>query len=138
MKYIPDTHQSPVVRTDFSNPAAWDEISAAIREPVGDFRAYVDFVNDQVYDGISPERLLALIPHGFTHTFLFVVDQIALSEPDRPILVIDLYAEPGRTFRVTPSEMWSIENNLSLANMDFEEFAEAVDADGIFRGFAAQ
>jgi hypothetical protein len=28
-----------------------------------------------------------------------------------------------------------IENNLSLANMDFEEFAEAVDPDGVFRGF---
>ena len=138
MKYIPDTHQSPVVRTDFSNPAAWDEISAAIRKPVGDFRAYVDFVSDPAYDGISSEQLLTLIPHGYTHTFLFVVDQITLSQPDRPILVIDLYTEPGRTFRVIPSEMWGVENNLSLANMDFEEFAEAVDADGIFRGFATR
>jgi hypothetical protein len=31
--------------------------------------------------------------------------------------------------------MWSVENNLSLANMDFDEFADAVDAAGIFRGF---
>jgi hypothetical protein len=31
--------------------------------------------------------------------------------------------------------MWGIENNLSIANMDFEEFAENVDDDGIFRGF---
>jgi len=28
-----------------------------------------------------------------------------------------------------------VENNLSLANMDFEEFADSVDADGVFRGF---
>ena len=28
-----------------------------------------------------------------------------------------------------------LENNLSLANMDFDEFADAVDAAGIFRGF---
>jgi hypothetical protein len=34
-----------------------------------------------------------------------------------------------------PSEIQSIENNLSLANMDFEEFAESADKDGIFRGF---
>jgi hypothetical protein len=27
-----------------------------------------------------------------------------------------------------------VENNLSLANMDFDEFADAVDADGVFRG----
>ena len=51
------------------------------------------------------------------------------------MLVIDLADQPGRTFRVIPSEMWSVENNLSLANMDFDEFADAVDAAGIFRGF---
>ncbi|MDH6214469.1 hypothetical protein M2283_001752 [Streptomyces pseudovenezuelae] len=33
------------------------------------------------------------------------------------------------------AELWSIENNLSGANMDFEEFADAVDDDGVFRGF---
>jgi hypothetical protein len=31
--------------------------------------------------------------------------------------------------------MWGIENNLSIANMDFEAFAENADPDGIFRGF---
>jgi hypothetical protein len=31
--------------------------------------------------------------------------------------------------------MWEVENNLSIANMGFEEFANAVDKDGIFRGF---
>jgi Domain of unknown function (DUF6924) len=31
--------------------------------------------------------------------------------------------------------MWSVENNLSIANMDFEDFADATDDDGIFRGF---
>jgi hypothetical protein len=29
----------------------------------------------------------------------------------------------------------SIQNNLSIANMDFEEFANSVDDDGVFRGF---
>jgi hypothetical protein len=29
----------------------------------------------------------------------------------------------------------SIENNLSLFNMDFWEFADNVDDDGVFRGF---
>ena len=28
-----------------------------------------------------------------------------------------------------------MENNLSLFNMDFFEFADAVDDDGVFRGF---
>jgi hypothetical protein len=33
------------------------------------------------------------------------------------------------------SEIWAVENNLSLGNMDFEDFAGAVDANGVFRGF---
>jgi hypothetical protein len=32
-------------------------------------------------------------------------------------------------------QLWSIENNLSGANMDFEDFARAVDNDGVLRGF---
>jgi hypothetical protein len=34
-----------------------------------------------------------------------------------------------------PRKTESIENNLSIGNMGFEEFAEAVDRDGTFRGF---
>ena len=50
-------------------------------------------------------------------------------------LVVDLFH--GRPpFRVIVSELWAIENNLNLANMDWEEFAEAVGDDGIFRGFS--
>jgi hypothetical protein len=43
--------------------------------------------------------------------------------------------EYGREFRAIPTAVQSIENNLSIANMDFEDFAEAVDEDGVFRGF---
>jgi hypothetical protein len=48
---------------------------------------------------------------------------------------VDLYESSGQEFRAVPSRVQSIENNLSIANMDFEEFAEAVDRDGVFRGF---
>jgi hypothetical protein len=43
--------------------------------------------------------------------------------------------EPGRGFRVVPAELWGVENNLSIANMDFAEFAHHADPDGVFRGF---
>jgi hypothetical protein len=66
---------------------------------------------------------------------MFVADGVTMREGEHPVLVIDLADQPGRSFRVIPSEMWSVENNLSLANMDFDEFADAVDAAGIFRGF---
>ncbi|MEU5844916.1 hypothetical protein ABZ790_01495 [Saccharopolyspora shandongensis] len=38
-------------------------------------------------------------------------------------------------FRCLPEEAIGIENNMSTANMDLEEFHEAADSDGVFRGF---
>jgi hypothetical protein len=35
---------------------------------------------------------------------------------------------------VIPAEMWAVENNLSTANMGFEEFANGADPDGVYRG----
>ncbi|MFC0498903.1 DUF6924 domain-containing protein [Streptomyces mutabilis] len=43
--------------------------------------------------------------------------------------------ERGRCVRVVAAELWSVENNVAGANMDFEEFARAVGDDGVHRGF---
>jgi hypothetical protein len=135
VKQLPKTENALVLRTDFSDDAAWESLCAAIRAPVGEFRAYVDCVSDPRYDGLTVERVTALAPQGSEPTFVFLADRAALTHPERPILVVDLCDQPGRTFRVIPSEMWGVENNLSIANMDFDEFADNVDPDGIFRGF---
>jgi hypothetical protein len=34
--------------------------------------------------------------------------------------------------------LWEVENNLSIANTDFEEFAMAVGKKGIYRGFSQE
>jgi hypothetical protein len=134
MKNIPETENSLVLRSDFSDNSAWEPICAAIQESVGEFRAYVDCLSDPEYDGLTAEQLTTLIPRG-SRLFAFIVDRVALTHPEHPILVVDLFVEPGRTFRVIPSEMWSVQNNLSICNMDFDEFAVAADKDGILRGF---
>jgi len=92
-------------------------------------------MSDRDFDGTSTQQVLTLLRKDSNHTFMFIVDQETLARDDRPVLVIDLFVEPGRTFRVIPSAMWSVENSLSLANMDFAEFADSADEDGIFRGF---
>ncbi len=137
MKPIPETENSLVLRADFSDDAAWEAICKAIEEPVGEFQfqAFVDFLNEPEYDGIDAEKLVSLIHKDSQHAFVFVVDHTTVSKNDHPILCVGLYDEPGRTFRVIPSEMWAVENNLSIANMDFDDFAGAVDPDGVFRGF---
>lgn len=133
---LPKTENPLVLRTDFSDQSAWERICAAIREPVDDFRAYVEFVDDVAYRNMTKEQLLQLVPIDYPHSFLILVDQTATSLPEFPLLIVDLYEEPGREFRAIPSQIQGIENNLSIANMDFREFADSADENGVFRGFS--
>ena len=137
MNEIPQTKYTLVLRTDFSDPIAWDEICAMIREPAGEFHflAYVDFLDRERYANITKDQLLELLPKNYNHSFIIFVDKVAISNPQHPLLIIDLYEKSGREFRAIPSQIQGIENNLSIANMDFDEFADSVDEDGIFRGF---
>jgi len=65
---------------------------------------------------------------------LFVADIEAMREPS-PVRVVDLSPEGSLPFRCAATQLWSVDSNLNLANMDWEEFATAVDAVGVFRGF---
>ena len=136
MRQIPETENALVLRTDFSNEAVWEKIRALIQKPAGlfRFRANVEFLSDTDYADITKDQLLELIPRNYNHNFMIIVDQLAISQTDHPLLIVDLYEKSGREFRAVPSQIQGIENNLSIANMDFEEFAESVDQDGIFRG----
>jgi hypothetical protein len=138
MKPLPDTPEALVLRTDFSDDATWRSVCEASSAPSpGDgFLANLTFVEDRAFEAAAVADLLAAAAAASQYrTFMFVADGVTMREGEHPVLVIDLADQPGRSFRVIPSEMWSVENNLSLANMDFDEFADAVDAAGIFRGF---
>lgn len=139
MKPLPDTPEAVVLRTDFSDDAIWREICKASSAPSpGDgFLANLTFVDDRAFEAVAVAELLSAAAASRQYrTFMFVVDNVTIRDAVHSVLVIDLADQPGRTFRVIPSEMWSVENNLSLANLDFDDFASAVDADGIYRGFA--
>ena len=136
METLPISDNSLLLRTDFADDAAWTALCEAVRVPSEDgFLAGVDCISDPAFDGLTVEQLIALAPRSGHYSFVFVVDRLALTDPEMPVLVVDLYDEPGRTFRVIPREMWGVENNLSIANMDYAEFAESADPDGVFRGF---
>ncbi|MGD7706526.1 DUF6924 domain-containing protein [Propionibacteriaceae bacterium Y2011] len=67
----------------------------------------------------------------------------ALNGDDAPILAVWLPLANGDdddaavlgNFRVLAAELWSVENNINLANMDWWDFAEHTDDDGVHRGF---
>ena len=145
---LPERNCSLLVRTDFASDDAWQEVAGkATLENEDGFRAFAEPVSDPAFDAASWETVKAAVAvssHGAS--VLFIADSISLSSPDHPILVVDLsdtflsVAEfpeiAGRApFRCIPSELWSVDNNLNIANMDWEDFAGAVGEDGLFRGF---
>jgi hypothetical protein len=136
--------ESLLIRTDFTDDAAWRNIAVAAMAPVpqgGDteFAAYLTCIDNPEYDGLTIDGLLEAIGEPPPY-YAFLVDAETVKNPEMPIVTV--YTGPdeperprGRTFRVIPSEMCGVENNLSIANMDFESFADSVDEDGVFRGF---
>ncbi|RIJ69739.1 hypothetical protein D1871_21485 [Nakamurella silvestris] len=133
-----------MVRTDFSDDRAWKKVCSEASAPVFDdpaateeepFYAMLDCVDDKRYQGLTVEDVVRLAPTSPDLTFIFLVDGKTLTDPEHPIVVVDLLDTPGRTFRVIPHEMWGVQNNLVLFNMDFVDFADSVDPDGVFRGF---
>ncbi|WP_260332972.1 FAD-binding and (Fe-S)-binding domain-containing protein [Streptomyces beigongshangae] len=136
MDQLPCTSEALVVRTDFSADDAWDALREALFSPSEDgFSANVALVDDRRYEGLTPGQALGLIPAEYQHPLLVLADSVAVTSTERPLLVVDLRAERGRCVRVAAAELWSIENNLSGANMDFGDFVGATDDDGVFRGF---
>ncbi len=131
---VPATSDTPLVRTYFGDAAAWQALSAIIETPNADgFRAYVTMVDDPRFADVAPERIVEISDTATGHALLILADAVAMSDPAGPLLCIETCT--GRRLRVVANALWSIENNLSLANMDFEEFVAAADASGIFHGF---
>ena len=127
---------STLVRTDFSDDSAWVSlVRAATAESPEGFQAELRLIDERQYDGRLPSELASSGLHRQGQPVLFVADREALTDREQPILCVDLLHQPGRSFRCIPAELWGVENNLRLFNMDFEEFAESADADGVFRGF---
>lgn len=127
MKPISNTRSPLVLRTDFSDDAVWDRIRLIIYEQIGDFGSPVNLVNDPQYGGISIPQVLSLIPAGSEPPYIYIVDGTTISNPAHPVLVLDPIGrpgltKPGRSFRVILNRMNEIEANLSIDNMDVEDF----------------
>jgi hypothetical protein len=138
---LPDARGTPVVRADFSDDDVWERLKEEISSPTADgFLAGVEFIEERALSGADEAAIVAeyprCYPRQYQHPVLFVIDAVAVSRPEHPLLVINLNErDDAGPFRTLPRQVQSIENNLSLANMGFFEFARAVGSDGVFRGF---
>jgi hypothetical protein len=129
-----------LVRTDYADDAAWNRALAAATAVYDSYD--FDHVGANFWPVESPELAGLTANELRTLTRAGYLSAIAVADAqtmkDHTILLVDLnelYGEPGRTFRSVPEEAEAIVANLSLANMNFAEFADRVEADGVFRGF---
>jgi hypothetical protein len=135
MKPLPSSDAPLFIRTDFSSDATWSALRDQLRRVhEGIFLASLTFVDEPDFANLSTGGLRAA---GYfeNQTFAFFADGMTMTHPEHPVLVVFMFEDSHVEFRAIPSEIAAIENNLSLANMDPEDFAEAAGADGIFRGF---
>ncbi|MFJ4850468.1 DUF6924 domain-containing protein [Streptomyces sp. NPDC088733] len=125
---------SLVLRTDFSDDSAWYALRRTIDAADETAATYVD---DPRYAGVSVQALVdedAAADEDEKITYVFLADARTMTDPAHPLLAVDLYDEPGRSFRVPAEWYFEISANLSIANMDFADFADSTDDTGTFRG----
>ncbi|WP_327280749.1 DUF6924 domain-containing protein [Streptomyces sp. NBC_01205] len=132
----PDDLTSLVLRTDFGDHGAWDAVRTAL-DAAGEYR-HATYVSDVRFDAVDVQALLdeeAAAEEDDRIIDVFLADATTMEEPGHPLLAVDLSDEPGRTFRVPAQWFPDVSANLSIANMDFADFADAADESGTFRGF---
>jgi hypothetical protein len=127
-----------LVRTWFGDEDAWQRLVTDVQTPSEDgFLATVTFVDDAAFEGMTAEGLAAAQADSSFVSFL--ADELALSSDGYPIPAVWVFRGTSelehQPFRVVATELWGVENNINLRNMDWDDFARSVDDDGIFRGF---
>lgn len=65
----------------------------------------------------------------------FLANVVPVDEPAWEGLSAEALRAEQSTGPFVSSALWSVENNINLANMDWPEFASSVGEDGVFRGF---
>jgi hypothetical protein len=132
MKSLPISEFPIVVRTSFSDSAAWEKFCKEAVQPVHGMSMPLSFVDNPEYKDLSLESLQPLVAE-YPEGFLFIVDQMTLEDSEYPVLVVDLVDEPYASFRATARLVGAIAANLGIGNADFYDFASLVDEDGVFR-----
>ncbi|WP_431874649.1 DUF6924 domain-containing protein [Amycolatopsis sacchari] len=125
MAVLPGSDRTPLVRTDFSDDAAWQ----ALLGEIGD--GWVVVVDDPAYRGLSVADLVALVPDSRLYPVLVIADDFSAGE--RTVLLVDVVEEPGRTLRATPEGARSMISNLSIQNRTFDDYIDSAGASGVYQ-----
>jgi hypothetical protein len=157
-----DGEATPLVRTDFSDDAAWQQVVALVTAPVDfndpdnpdpgedGYAPYIVTLEDRSLEGVTGAVLgKQAMAAGLMRGYALLADARSMAEAraggEVTVEYVDLspYAAedaklfhtfPGNSFRCAVAQVASIEANLSIDNLDFSDFARTVSPDGVYRG----
>lgn len=100
-----DADVTLLVRTDFTDDAAWERLVDDATRPYGPdgFSAYFSCVSDSAFDGMCADDLARVDGDAWV---VFAADRSSMASDERTLLVVDRQEEAGRWFRVVLPEAW--------------------------------
>ncbi|WP_326769026.1 hypothetical protein OG978_34830 [Streptomyces sp. NBC_01591] len=160
MKALPeilgrDEFDALIIRTDYGDEAAWQAVVADLAQPWGDdgeFEPSVHLVDNPAWADLTSDEVLNEARRDENLSVVFLADRVTMQSAHRALLALDITEEEEldpvyyqelidsrlpREFRTVPAGVHDVHANLSIANVDFAEFAEAAfaDPDRIYRSF---
>ncbi|MFF3949266.1 DUF6924 domain-containing protein [Streptomyces sp. NPDC001902] len=147
-----DEFEALVVRTDYDDESAWQDVAAALVKPWGDeqYDAQVHVIDDPAWAGAVVDEVLEAVRAAEDLSVVFLADRTTMQAERHSLLAVttlrredckddedyEQLIEFGREFRTTPAGVHEVFANLSIANLGFEEYAAWAhdDPEGIFRG----
>ncbi|MCM4083603.1 DUF6924 domain-containing protein [Paractinoplanes hotanensis] len=137
-----------VVRTDYSDEAAWRAFREMVRFGNDAARSPL-LVDDSAWADATVDEVLAVGGGRNGLDVVFVADRAALADPEHALLVVAVAggrragarpeAATERAFRIVPAWVTVLEDSLAIGAVELADYAEAAaqDSAGVFRGFAA-
>jgi len=92
---IPPSESALLIRTDFSDESAWQKLLSEVRDPADPFIFNMEIVDNGANSSATVDQLMEAIPETYPHSFMVVADSMAISQPEHPLLVVDLFEERG-------------------------------------------
>ncbi|MFG2441099.1 DUF6924 domain-containing protein [Streptomyces sp. NPDC048508] len=145
-----DEFAALVIRTDVSDDTVWRGVCADLLMPWGDgdYEPHVHIVDDPVWSDATTDHVVAAVSTDEDLSVVFLADHVTIRDGDHPLLAVAVLTRDecesdeefeayGGSVRAIPAAIHDIHANLSTANLDFADYAEAAGTDpaGIFGSF---
>lgn len=126
-----------IVRTDYSDDAAWRAIATELTTPYGEsprFEPSPQLIDDAAFEGATADEVLALVADDGYLPLIFLADAATMREPHLLLAVTTLTRADcegqddfnytfsyGRELRLPPAVADEVHGRLLLGNVDWPE-----------------